>query len=251
MIYKINRFIFASKWSGNARTALFSATNDLYYKPIYQPQIKTKMEERKLTEKESLEVITSMIARTKQRLAKGVGDIMLMWGYLVVCVTLLVWGLLLITKNPAVNWLWFLIWIIGGIATPIMAKKKELNATVKSYSDKLSSQVWGAVGACALALTLFCLGFAFAGRIDCWASMFAFILTIVPFGEIVQGLIIKEKSLLYGGFAGMGVGIFFLCCIAGHIVLYANWVMPLFTAAFLFTLIIPGHILNHKARQER
>ena len=104
MIYKINRFIFASKWSGNARTALFSATNDLYYKPVYQPQIKTKMEERKLTEKESLEVITSMIARTKQRLAKGVGDIMLMWGYLVVCVTLLVWGLLLITKNPAVNW---------------------------------------------------------------------------------------------------------------------------------------------------
>lgn len=36
------------------------------------------MEEIKLTEKESLEVITSMIARTKQRYV-GDGRIMLMW----------------------------------------------------------------------------------------------------------------------------------------------------------------------------
>ena len=39
------------------------------------------MEERKLTEKESLEVITTMIARTRERYI-GDGNIMLMWGYL-------------------------------------------------------------------------------------------------------------------------------------------------------------------------
>lgn len=38
------------------------------------------MEERQLTEKESLEVTTSMIARTKQRYIED-GRIMLMWGY--------------------------------------------------------------------------------------------------------------------------------------------------------------------------
>ena len=39
------------------------------------------MEERKLTEKESLEIITSMIERTRERYI-GDGRIMLMWGYM-------------------------------------------------------------------------------------------------------------------------------------------------------------------------
>ncbi len=206
------------------------------------------MEERTITELESIEVITSMIARTKQRLVKGVGNIMLMWGYLTVCVTLLVWGLLLTTNNPAVNWFWFLIWIIGGIATPIMAKKKELNAGVKSYSDKLGSQVWTLVGVSALGLTLVCLGFMLIGGINCWVSMLVFALIIVPFGEIVQGIVIKEKSLICGGGVGMTAGIVLLCCIAGHLTLYANWVMPLFCIAFISMMIIPGHVLNHKAK---
>lgn len=206
------------------------------------------MEERTITELESIEVITSMIARTRQRLAKGVGNIMLMWGYLTVCVTLLVWGLLLITKNPAMNWFWFLIWIVGGIATPIMAKKKELNAGVRSYSDKLGSQVWTVVGASALGMTLFCLGFMLIGGINCWVCMLAFALIIVPFGEIAQGIIIKEKSLIYGGSVGMTAGIFLLCCIVGKVVLYVNWVMPLFSIAFISMMIIPGHVLNHKAK---
>lgn len=40
------------------------------------------MEERKITESESIEIITSMISRTKARLVKGSGNILLMWGYL-------------------------------------------------------------------------------------------------------------------------------------------------------------------------
>lgn len=72
------------------------------------------MEERKLTEKESLEVITSMIARTKQRYLGG-GNILLMWGYLVAIVTLAVWLTLVFTHNEVWNWLWFAIPLIGGI----------------------------------------------------------------------------------------------------------------------------------------
>ena len=44
------------------------------------------MEDRKLTEKESLEVITSMIALTKQRYI-GDGRILLLFGYLTVAVS--------------------------------------------------------------------------------------------------------------------------------------------------------------------
>ena len=161
------------------------------------------MEERKITEVESIEIITSMISRTKDRLVKGSGNILLMWGYLIVAVTALIWVLLVTTNNPAVNWLWFLIWIIGGIATPIMAKKERVASGSKSYTDKLTSQMWSVVGLTGIASALLCLGFLVIGGKDSWSMMFAFALIIVPMAEIMQGLVIKEISLIAGGSIGL------------------------------------------------
>ncbi len=206
------------------------------------------MEEKVINEREGIEIIASMISRTKDRLVKGGGNIMLMWGYLVVVVTLLVWVLLMTTGNPAVNWLWFLIWIIGGIATPIMVKKQEVETGVRSYSDKLSNRIWTVVGFSAIASVLCCLAFLLIGGKDSWPMMFAFALVIVPFGEIMQGIVIREKSLVAGGSVGLLIGIFTTCCIVGRVPLAASWFMPLFMAAFIAMMIVPGHILNHKAK---
>ena len=206
------------------------------------------MEDRKLTEKESLEVITSMIAQTKERYI-GNGNIMLMWGYLIVAVATLIWTLLIITHNTSWNWLWYLIWIIGGIATPIMAKKEQRKRGVKNYSDTLTSRIWSTVGFSAIAATAICLAMLLVKGIDAWTSMFAVALIIVPFGEIAQGIVIKEKSLVVGGAIGLCVGLFTMACIAGHVMLNASWFMPMFIVAFTAMMIIPGHILNHKAKK--
>lgn len=209
-----------------------------------------KMEDRKLTEKESLEVITSMIARTKQRYI-GNGNIMLMWGYVCVAVCALVWIMVAATHNPSWNWLWFLIWIIGGTLTPIMSRKLKTDENVKNYSDRITSQIWSVVGFCGIALTAVCLGFLFIKGVDTWSSWFVFALIIVPFAEIAQGIVFKEKSLIFGGCVGLAVGMFSLCCIIGRITLYARWFMPLFMLAFVCMMVIPGHILNHKAKLQR
>ena len=187
-------------------TALFSKPNGLFYKPSINHQIFHKMEDRKLTEKESLEVITSMIALTKQRYI-GDGRILLLFGYLTVAVSALIWILLVITQNPVWNWLWFLVWIIGGIVAPIKAKKQPM--------------------------------------------MLAFALIIVPFAEVAQGIVFKETTLIVGGAIGLFAGLFTEACIAGDVELYASWYMPLFIIAFVAMMIIPGHILNHKARKEK
>lgn len=208
------------------------------------------MEDRKLTEKESLEVIASMIARTKQCYI-GNGNILLMWGYLTVTVTILVWVLLSATHHTAWNWLWFLIWIIGGTATPIMARKEYIDHGVKNYSDRITSQIWSIVGAMAIVATAMCLGFLLIGGKDSWSMMFAYALIIVPFGEIVQGVILKENSLKVGGIIGMVIGVFTVCCIAGGVSLYADWYLPVFMVAFIAMFIIPGHILNHKAKSRK
>ena len=86
------------------------------------------MDDRKLTEQESLDLIATMISRTKSRYF-GNGSIFLVWGYTTIAVTLAVWTILYLTHNPAWNWLWFLIWIIGGIFTPIIDRKERREPT--------------------------------------------------------------------------------------------------------------------------
>ena len=203
-----------------------------------------------MTEKESLELITAMINRTRERYV-GDGNIMLMWGYLSVAVAILLWIMLLVTHNQAWNWLWFLIGVIGGIATPIMDKKQRVKSGVKSYSDKLTSQIWTIVGCSAFVATLFCLGFSLFMGYDAWKMMFAFALIIVPMAEMAQGIVIKEKSLVIGGAIGLACGIFIVCCIAAGVPLYINMILPIFIVAFICMMIIPGHIINRKARQQR
>lgn len=209
------------------------------------------MEERKISENESIEIITSMIARTKERYMLGDGNIMLMWGYVTASVAILVWVLLAITHNPAVNWLWYLIWIIGGIATPIMAKKQTVEKGVKTFTDKIISRIWSIVGISAIVSTAVCLGLFLAKGIDAWAAMFIFALIIVPFAEIANGIVLNESSYVWGGTLGLTVGIFITGCIAGNIAMKASWLMPLFIGAFFCMMVIPGHVVNYKARKQQ
>lgn len=145
------------------------------------------MEERTLTEKESLEVITSMIRRTKERYI-GDGNIMLMWGYLVAVVSILIWVMLVATRQGYWNWLWFAIPLIGGIATPIMARKQQRESGVKTFSDRVTSRLWTIAGLSefvAIAVSL-CLQI-FTGT-SCWLAMLAYSLIAMPLAEIAQGL---------------------------------------------------------------
>ncbi len=206
------------------------------------------MDDRKLTEKESIELISSMINRTKRRLCLGDGNIMLLWGYITVSLSALVWILLITTHNPAVNWLWFLIWIIGGTAMPRMLRKKRIEKGAVTYTDTISKNIWKIVSFAGIAMTFICLGFLLFGSKDCWSSMLVYALLFVGFAETAQGIIIQEKSLIWGGSAGLIAGAVTVCCIAAGVPLYVNWYLPMFMAAFIAMMIIPGHILNHKAK---
>lgn len=207
------------------------------------------MEDKKLSEKESLEVITSMIARTKQRYL-GSGNILLMWGYLIVTVTILVWILIVNTHQNYWNWLWFLIPVIGIPTTLIMSRNKQRDHGAVTYSDKVSSRLWSIFGISIIILTLICLGFTFIGDINCWSAMLIYSLLLVPGTEIAQGLIVRENSLVTGAIIGLAVGMVTVCCIAGGVPLDVNWFMPLFILAFAAMMIVPGHILNHKAKNQ-
>lgn len=209
------------------------------------------MKEQPINERQSLDIITEMIAQTKSRLHLGDGNIMLMWGYLTVSVAGLVWILLYTTHNPVWNYLWFLIGLIGGIATPVMARRQRNKATVKNYTDRLINGIWSLVSLSAVSCTAICFGLIlFAGK-NAWDIMLVFALLIVGMVESVQGIVIREKSHVGGGMVGMLAGIVTMACIAAKIALDARWFMPVFIFAWICMMIVPGHILNAKARKAR
>lgn len=208
------------------------------------------MEEKKLTERESIELITAMISRTNERYF-GDGNIYLIWGYVTLTVALTVWLLLALTHNPAWNWLWFLIWIIGGVSTQVIVRKQKGKYGVKTYSDKLINRIWSVVGFSGIGCTAACLGFMLIGGIDSWSLMLLFALVFIPLIEIVQGIILEEKSFTVGGTIGLIAGIITGCCIAGGVPLYAYWYMPMFILAFVCMMVVPGHVLNYKAKNKK
>lgn len=205
------------------------------------------MEERKLNEKESIEIITDMISRTKQRYI-GNGSIFLMWGYLVTGVTLLIWILLVTTRQQIWNWLWFAIPIIGCTTTPFMTRKLKYKSGVITYTDKVTSTLWRIMGISEIILTFVCLGFYLIGGVQCWVAMLVYALISVPLVEMAQGIIVKEKCLVYGGIIGLAVGFLTVCCVTGGITLGVNWYLPLIIVAFIAIMIVPGYVMSYKRK---
>lgn len=204
------------------------------------------MEERKLNEKESLELIARMIDRTRSRLCLNDGRICLLWGYTSVAVAALVWAVGSLAPHPGWNFLWFLIWIVGGTFSARMKRAGETGA--RTYVDRLTAGLWSIVGWCTLLLVALCLGFMLVRGADCWAVMLVFGLLVVGIATAMQGVIIAEKCLVAGGALGMTAGAFVLCCLVAGVPLLAGWVIPLFMVTFVVMLIVPGHLLNAKRK---
>lgn len=80
------------------------------------------MEEKRINERESLELITRMIADTRSRIETRDGNIVLNWGLLSVAVAAIVRIALVTTGNPGFNGLW------GLIALGYLFNRKEKKA---------------------------------------------------------------------------------------------------------------------------
>ena len=193
------------------------------------------MEEKTLNERESLEIITRMIQETKNKLEVGDGNILLIWGYVSVCTAILV--------------LWFLIPLIGyGVTQKQKRKEANVKPHSSSYVDKISAGIWKNVSIIACLFGTICMAFMFCGY-NCWVLMFAYAFIIIGFGSIAQGVIIREQSLTFGGLFSIAAGGIVASCAICDIPIYITWAIPLYILCFIVMMIIPGHIINHKAKK--
>ena len=102
------------------------------------------MNERQISEKESLAIIEEMICRTRRRLDIGAGNQMLLWGYLTLGVAVLTTAAIIFLRTPHANWLWFLLPAIGYPICYRMRRRRRNACTPVTYVDLISAGLWRA-----------------------------------------------------------------------------------------------------------
>lgn len=207
------------------------------------------MEDKKITEQESLELISQMIQQTKKDSAIGSGDTFLIWGYLCVICSLSVVAMTYLAGGGKWGWLYFAIptfgFVIAGFNAMKLKKKYKAPAT---YSASSINSIWGCLSGVFAAYAVWCL-MDFHEPAG-WSGMFLLGLLLPGIGTYSTGVILKENVLQVCGMFGIIIGLGFLhdlCCIGPVITI--KW--PIVMAVSLFiTLVIPGHYLNKKSKKQ-
>lgn len=193
------------------------------------------VEKEDLNERESLELITRMIQNTKCRMAENAGMPFLLWGYMTVAVSLLVWFMLKQTGNADWNYLWFLLPLVAFPGTLWSGRKRK--KMVRTYVDRIIGYVWTVFGLSAFLLS--CVAVFW-----CDIPILFTILLLMGMGTALTGLIVGMKVVTVGGVLGalLSLGCFFIPGISQ---------MLFFALAFVFMMVIPGHMMNRMASRNK
>ncbi len=200
------------------------------------------MEERKINEVESLELITRMIQNTQQNLDRSNGNAFIASGIATLLAAIFVGAMLTLTGNPDYHFGWFLIPILIQIWMRA-TKKREI---VTTHIDKMLSALWGVIGIFCAAVPIITTAILLTpSAIDSLFLQDGRIFLLIPFVEIlmvsigiaVSGVIIDFKALKVAGMLGTVISFFTLIATPMAIVYtFAIWAVA--------CLIIPGIKLN-------
>ena len=199
------------------------------------------MEERKLNEKESLELIAQLIQNSKKNLQVGRGNQFILWGWLGAITSLAVMAMLMWTKNPAWNWLWFAIPVIGWPLMMWQMKKEE--KPVVTFTDKVLKAVWMSIGSIGMLGT-----FLMAIYAKNMMLMLPGVSILIAIGVFITGAILDDRAL-----KTRTIGALLLIMMAScHIVFMQDdfyWYYITFSLGFIVMLVMPGYHLNKEAKK--
>ena len=205
------------------------------------------MEERTLNEKESLALITQMINSSKKNMEIGQGNIMLIYGYFTTILSIVLFALISLTHDFIWSWGWMLMFVIW----PIMSyRQRQRPPKVVTYTDKVISKVWQVMGWMFIVtfLTIGIVEFSFARHIE-FILMLPLSLIYCGIGVSITGIIIQERWMTYTPLIAFIIAIYMLTMLMIGEKATTLWYLY-FGLSFVFMMIIPGHIVNNKARKQ-
>ena len=199
------------------------------------------MEERKLNEKESLELIAQMIQNSKKNLQVGRGNQFILWGWLSAITSLAVMAMLILTKNPAWNWLWFAIPVIGWPVMMWQMKKEE--KPVVTFTDKVMIATWRTIGTIGMLSILLMAYIAHNSQLIIPGTIL-----LVGVGSSITGSVLDNKRIQSWVSCTFG----FTMIVSLRIAFDDTnpiWNHIMFFIAFMGMMVIPGYILNKEAKK--
>lgn len=208
------------------------------------------MNNKNLTPQESLSIITDMIETTRPqpRIAKLNLKISLMWALLTIVTAAATLILLMLTRNPQFNYLWFAIPLIGLPVNALMARKSQSMQKAVSRIDQIRSNLWKTVSLLAILLTALCLAFHLCGYQQAWLAMLYYAFIIVGFGATMEGVLLKERAYTFGGIFSIISGFGIICAKLCHLPVLITWVVPLYILSFLLMFVVPALIVFRKLK---
>lgn len=203
------------------------------------------MEDKKLTEKESIELISRMIKQSSNHLDKGSGNIFLVWGYVCAAVSMLVYGVLSFTLNPLYSLLYLLIPVVGGIVQAIVYKRTDRSdGRVESFASYVIGKTWNTLSPIFFIAMVPCVYYMFSSNHSiAWIALFVLGLMLPGIGTTITGHVLKKKVLIFGGYIGIVIGVIVLCESMINPTFGVVWCL-IFAVTYVFMMIIPGHYLN-------
>ena len=202
------------------------------------------MEEKRMNEAESLELITSMINDSRARMTKNLGTPFLIWGYTTVAVSICQAVIVACVEEfyPYL-WGWFVIPVVGWLLMLLFNKQEK---TVTNYIDRCINALWCAIGVAAFILP-------FMG-----IFVFPSVIMLIGVGTATTAAVVKDRIVKRIGYAAIFSSLLFsfvrlllsrlftLEQFAGRERYLVECII--FAVIMFLLLIVSGHILNYNKR---
>ena len=208
------------------------------------------MEEKMISEKESLELITQMIRSAKKKLGKGAGDEFLIWGYSCVIASVVVLVLGAGFRVPQAGYGYFLIPVLGLLATIALkcAKRAEGSGQATTYIERSLKTLYTCLSlpfAVYAVIALF-----YYDTPGAWIGMF-FLGAFVPaFCTFVTGCLLQIKSILSVSLVAVALSCAMLAGWMIALPVVRTYDVALGIIIWVLSLVVPGHILNYEAKKQ-
>jgi hypothetical protein len=192
-------------------------------------------DEKLMTEKESMELIASMINKAKNRFNET-GTLYLLWGWLILICCLVEFIGIHFFKYEKIYFVWYSTWLLLIYQFFYIAKRKK-KGNVKMYTGEIIKFVW-IVYVITYALLVFNLIYN-----NAISSINPAVLATFGMPTFLIGIILKFKSLKIGGISC------WLLALAAPFVHY-DYQFLLMACAVIAAWIIPGYRLQQKFIKE-
>lgn len=193
--------------------------------------------EKDFSPEESLQLIQSMITKTKDAVAVD-SFYLLFWGWLVFVCCVVEYVLMVYFKYPYHSFVWWTM-PVGGIVSAVYSTRQAKKRKSTTYIEEALGYLWIAIG-----VAFFVMVFINVIS-DAWKTAFTYYILMYAIGTFVSGKLIRFQPLVIGGLLN-----FILAAVS----IKFNFADQLLigAVAILTSYIIPGHLLRirHNSKKQ-